>query len=173
MLLEKLESAGILQNPETLSRGERIICPGEMERNIYFIQDGAMRIFFVHDDEEYITRLAYSGDIITALDSFITKKPTDFYIEAIRSTTVRKASVEDYLRLMKTDAEMLEMWDSMLGLLVTQQMERERDLLIPSPAVRYERVVARSPKLFQEVPLKYIASYLRMTPETLSRILKS
>jgi hypothetical protein len=42
--------------------------------------------------------------------------------------------------------------------------------LINAPAERYERVLKRSPKLFQEVPNKYIANYLRMSPETLSRL---
>jgi len=54
-----------------------------------------------------------------------------------------------------------------------QQMERERDLLTSSPMERYLRVKDRSPQLFQEIPNKYIASYLRMTPETLSRLKKS
>ncbi len=52
-------------------------------------------------------------------------------------------------------------------------MEREQDLLINSPEERYRRVLKRSPQLFQEVPHKYIAAYLRMPPETLSRVKKA
>ena len=52
-------------------------------------------------------------------------------------------------------------------------LEREVDLITYSPQKRFERVFERSPQLFQEIPQKYIASYLRMTPETLSRILKN
>jgi len=62
---------------------------------------------------------------------------------------------------------------ALLETLVVQQMERELDLLTPSPLGRLARVQQRSPHLFQEIPLKYIASYLRMTPETLSRIRNS
>jgi CRP/FNR family transcriptional regulator, anaerobic regulatory protein len=61
----------------------------------------------------------------------------------------------------------------MLETLLTQQIEREVDLLTASPTERLSRVLKRSPNLFQEVPLKYIANYLRMTPETLSRIRNS
>lgn len=46
-------------------------------------------------------------------------------------------------------------------------LEREIDLLEPDPAQRYQMVLARSPQLFQHVPLRYIASYLRMSSETL------
>jgi len=45
-----------------------------------------------------------------------------------------------------------------------------RDRLEPSPLERYNAVLRRSPQLFQHVPLRHIASYLRMSPETLSRI---
>ena len=57
--------------------------------------------------------------------------------------------------------------------LILQQLEREKDILTSSPIERYKRVLKRSPQLFQEIPNKYIADYLRMTPETLSRIKKS
>jgi lipocalin len=56
---------------------------------------------------------------------------------------------------------------------VYQQIEREKDILTASPRERYLRVLKRSPQLFQEIPDKYIANYLRMSPETLSRMKKS
>ena len=62
---------------------------------------------------------------------------------------------------------------SLIENLIVQQLEREIDILTTSPEERYNRVLKRSPKLFQQIPAKYIASYLRMTPETLSRIRKS
>ncbi|MCH5683547.1 hypothetical protein LWM68_04255 [Niabella sp. W65] len=64
------------------------------------------------------------------------------------------------------------LWAAMLENLVLQQIEREKDLLIQSPKERYERVLKRSPQLFQEIANKYIAAYLRMSPETLSRLKK-
>ncbi len=66
-----------------------------------------------------------------------------------------------------------ELWNQVMEALIIQQFERECDLLIQAPQIRFKRVQERSPRLFQEVPLKYIASYLRMTPETLSRIQNS
>lgn len=58
------------------------------------------------------------------------------------------------------------------GLLVGE-INRELNLLINSPKERLERLLARSSQVFQEIPAKYIASYLRMAPETLSRLMKS
>ena len=59
-----------------------------------------------------------------------------------------------------------------MELLVYQQMEREIDLLTYSPQKRYERVLQRNPQLCQEIPSKYITSYLRMSPDLLSRLKK-
>ena len=77
------------------------------------------------------------------------------------------------MNLVKSSEENTKIWHLILGDLIFQQMERERDILTSSPIKRYKRVLSRSPQLFQEIPNKYIASYLRMTPETLSRIKKS
>lgn len=173
LLLAKLKEENLLKDEVKFSRGYRIIQSGEVEKYIYLVKDGAFKIFFIHDDEEYITRLAYTGDLVTALDSFINNEPTSFYIEALRASVVVRITKADYLRFIQSSSENIQLWNVLQTGLIYQQMEREKDLLIPSPQERYERVLARSPKLFQEVPLKYIAAYLRMTPETLSRIMNS
>ena len=67
----------------------------------------------------------------------------------------------------------MKQYIQLLELQITQQIDREIDILIPSPTERLNRVLKRSPNVFQHVPLKYIASYLRMKPETLSRIRNS
>lgn len=78
-----------------------------------------------------------------------------------------------YNQWIQAQPERVDAWMQILEQLIYQQLERELDLLIESPSERLNRVLKRSPNLFQEIPLKYIASYLRMTPETLSRLRKS
>ena len=78
-------------------------------------------------------------------------------------------SINKYL---ENDPTNLLLWKQILELLVYQQMEREIDLLTYSPQKRYERVLQRSPQLCQEIPSKYITSYLRMSPDLLSRLKK-
>lgn len=77
------------------------------------------------------------------------------------------------MKFVHANVENKILWNKILEYLILQQMEREVDILLASPKERYERVLRRSPQLFQEIPHKYIASYLRMTPETLSRLKKS
>lgn len=157
----------------TLKRNEYLKVGGSTDTNIYYVLSGSLKVFIIDEYEEHIIRFGYRDNFITALDSFITDQPSDFYIQAIKQTTLRAISKGSYQRIIHGKPENKLLWDTILEQLILQQMERERDILTTSPKARYERVLRRSPHLFQEVPHKYIASYLRMSPETLSRLKKS
>lgn len=158
---------------KVFSKGEYIIKQGQVEQSLYLILSGAVRVFHVTEFEEQTIRFGYEGSIITSLSSFITGKPSELYMEALRKTTLRIIARKQLYAAVNANADNQGQYIKLLEGLVVQQMEREIDLLTESPAKRLQRVLARSPNLFQEIPLKYIASYLRMTPETLSRIRNS
>ncbi|MEO6001463.1 MAG: Crp/Fnr family transcriptional regulator [Chitinophagaceae bacterium] len=156
-----------------ISKGELILAEGQIEKNLYFVETGAVRVFLLTELEEQTIRFGYKGSFINSLSSFIKETPSEFYIEAIRKSSIKIISKSNLLKLVNEDMTSLQQYISLLELLITQQIEREVDLLTVSPSDRLKRVLQRSPNLFQEIPLKYIASYLRMTPETLSRIRNS
>jgi CRP-like cAMP-binding protein len=158
---------------KTISKGEFLIKEGEVERNLYKIESGAVRVFYLSEFEEHTIRLGYEGSLITSLSSFIKGTPSEFYIDAIRKTTLKIISKDVLLKIVNESSESMKQYVALLETLITQQIEREIDLLVTSPTERLNRVLQRSPTLFQEIPLKYIASYLRMKPETLSRIRNS
>ena len=172
--IEKLkDSFAEIASEKTIVRGEFLIKEGEVEKNLYLIESGAIRVFYLTEFEEMTIRFGYKGSMINSLSSFIRGTPSEFYIDAIRKTNLKVISKESLMKLVNESNENLKQYAALLELLITQQIEREVDLLITSPTERLKRVLQRSPNLFQEIPLKYIASYLRMTPETLSRIRNS
>ncbi|PIF45269.1 CRP-like cAMP-binding protein [Chryseobacterium sp. 52] len=172
-MIQKLLDSGLHWEKKEFRRNEFLKISGTTDTDIYFVENGSVRIFMMDENEERIIRFGYTGNIIVSLDSFLSGKPSDFYIQAIKKTTVRTASKKDFYEFIQSGEENLKFWNRILEDLVLQQIEREKDLLINSPKERFERVLKRSPKLFQEVPNKYIANYLRMSPETLSRLKKS
>ena len=160
------------QKKISIDRNEYLKVKGSIDTNVYYVESGSLRIFVLDDYEEQTIRFGYKDNLIVSLDSFLTGSPSDFYIQAIKKTTVHiitKQQVDDFLL---TDSNKT-LWVSMLENLLVQQMEREVDILTSSPKERYERVLKRSPQLFQEIPLRHIANYLRMSAETLSRLRKS
>ncbi|MBR9919798.1 MAG: Crp/Fnr family transcriptional regulator [Bacteroidetes bacterium] len=169
-LKEEIDKAGLWVKTTTLKRNEFLKVRGSTDTNIYFVLSGSLRIYLEDEFEEHTIRFAYPGSIFASLDSFITGKPSPFYIQALKKCEVQVLPRQEFVAFIETRPELHQMWRQILEQLVVQQMEREVDLLTHSPAERYKRVLERSPHLFQEIPARYIASYLRMSPETLSRI---
>jgi len=159
-------------NQKIIPKGDFLLREGETEHNLYFIKTGAIRVFYLTEYEEHNIRFGYDGSFINSLSSFIKEKPSEFYIQAIRKTTLLVISKEKLREIINKNDDLLKQYCTLLETAITQQIDREIDILITSPSERLKRVLERSPTLFQHIPLKYIASYLRMKPETLSRIRK-
>ena len=156
----------------TLERNEFLKVKGSIDTNLYFIESGSLRIFVLDEYEEQTIRFGYKGNLIVSLDSFLTREPSELFIQAIKKTLVKvvtKQQIDNFLEIESNR----NLWIKILENLVIQQMEREVDILTNSPKKRYERVLKRSPQLFQEIPNRHIANYLRMSAETLSRLKKS
>ncbi|AWH86707.1 Crp/Fnr family transcriptional regulator [Flavobacterium album] len=173
-LLTAMQNAGLQwTEPVELKRGELLFSAGRADVPVYLLEQGTVRIVSQNDEETNTIRFAYKGSLFAAMDNLITGQPTLYTAEAIKQVSIRSIPRAAFLDFINSDRKHLELWNIILGYIIIGQLERETDLLTTSPRERYERVLRRSPQLFQEVPHKYIASYLRMTPETLSRLQKS
>jgi len=169
-LLNQIEEKDLWQETRIVTRNEYLSVKGKINTDLYYVSEGSLRIYVTDDAEEHTIRFGYKNSFLGALDSFITDQPTAYYIQALKRTELKVLSKDTFVNLVNATPENLKAWQQIMGQLIFQQMERELDLLTSSPQERYNRVLKRSPQLFQEIPNKYIASYLRMTPETLSRI---
>lgn len=173
VLSDKIEHLGLWEKKLVLSRNDYLKVKGSIDTNLYFVVSGSVRIYVIEEDEEHTIRFGYKDNFIAALDSFISEQSSDLYIQALKETQLKVIGKKAYLEFIQGTPENRKLWNIILEQLIFQQMERERDILISSPLERYRRVLKRSPQLFQQIPNKYIASYLRMSPETLSRLKKS
>ncbi len=172
--LEQLISTHHLWEDEKIfTRNSFLVTKGTINTLVFFITQGSCRVFINEGDEEKTIRFGYKNSFIVALDAYITNKPTYFHMQAIKQCHAKIISKATLEKLLQQDLTNTLLWQQILQALVYQQLEREVDILTTSPQERYNRVFTRSPQLFQEIPHKYIASYLRMTPETLSRLKKS
>lgn len=155
----------------TIYRNEFLKVKGSIDTNVYYVESGSLRIFVLDNYEEQTIRFGYKDNLIVALDSFLTGKPSDVFIQAMKKTVVKVVTKPQIDKFLETENNR-NLWIKILENLVIQQMEREIDILTNSPKERYERVLKRSPQLFQEIPNRHIANYLRMSAETLSRLKK-
>jgi CRP-like cAMP-binding protein len=172
-LIDNLNTQNLWDREIELKRNEYLKVKGSIDTNIYLVTNGSLRIFVIDEFEEHTIRFGYKNNLIASLDSFLNEQPSDFYIQALKKTTVKSINKKQFFSFIESSLENKKIWLAILENFVLQQMERERDILTSSPIERYNRVLKRSPQLFPDIPNKYLASYLRMTPETLSRIKKS
>jgi len=156
-----------------LSRGDFLIRQGQVERHTYFILSGAVAVKLFKANESHTIRFGYTGSFLNSIPSFFDDSPSHFDIVALKKTRLKAFAKGALFDLIESSHTYKEAYISVLEGLATQFVEREIDLLASSPAERYQRVLKRSPQLFEEIPLRHIADYLRMTPETLSRLRKS
>jgi CRP-like cAMP-binding protein len=173
LALAEEEAAALVQhwdNLRTINRNAFLISHGEIETNLYYVEEGAMRIFFPHDDEEICVGFAYADSLICSYPSFIDNKPSQYFIQALSKTKVISINRNSFYQLFDRFPKIERCWRMIEEQALLGKIEREVEMLTYTPEERATRLMARSPQLFQIVPKKYIASYLRMTPETLSRI---
>ncbi len=156
----------------TIDRNEFLKVKGSIDTNVYYVESGSLRIFVLDDYEEQTIRFGYKENLIVSLDSFLTGKPSDLFIQAIKKTVIKVVTKPQINKFLETEINR-NLWTKILENLVVQQLDREIDILTNSPKERYKRVLKRSPQLFQEIPNRHIANYLRMSAETLSRLKKS
>ncbi|WP_166920445.1 Crp/Fnr family transcriptional regulator [Flavobacterium poyangense] len=171
-LIHLIQQNNLVEKTITIERNEFLKVKGSVDTNIYYIEEGSLRIFVLDDAVERIIRFGYKNNIVVSIDSFLSESPSDFYIQAIKKTVVKVIPKKGFMDFVNRNEENLRLWVKIMEDLVLQQIEREKDILTSSPKERFERVLKRSPQLFQEIPNKHIANYLRMSPETLSRLKK-
>ncbi|MBV8254110.1 MAG: Crp/Fnr family transcriptional regulator [Chitinophaga sp.] len=146
---------------------------GETENYLTFVDRGLVR-FYVEDMEGNETTVGFSfeGWFLNVFSSFYTRKPSMYYGEILIETSLWRIHYDD-LQEMYNRLKIVER----IGRLATEQLvllksERELSFLTKSAEERYLDLFNKAPHLLQQVPLKYLASYIGVTPQALSRIRK-
>ena len=158
---------------KVVPRKDFLIQPNQREAALYFIKKGTFRIYYDIDDNEACVGFGYPNTLICDYPAFITGDVSKYYIQALSTAELISIPRNVFLKLIEEYPRIAKLWHKMTEQAFLGRIEREIDLLTPTPKERYIRLLKRSPHVFQFISNKYIASYLRMTPETLSRIQKS
>ncbi len=152
------------------SRGAFVCAVGQVEQHFYIVQHGVQRLSFPHDGNDVCVGFAYDGSWSGEYTSFVTRTPARFDVIAMTDSVLLGIHYDE-LQILFRELPVMERFGRLIleELLVGRAM-REIEQLSMSAEERYDRLLERSPHLLQLVPQKDIASYLRMTPETFSRL---
>ena len=150
-----------------------IVDKDEIENHISFIEKGIVRLLIPKKEEEEITfGFSFENEFISAYDSFLIQKPSKYQLETLVDTSLLSITYSDLQKVYQQTKI-----GNLIGRLVAEQLfilksNRALSLLNDSAEKRYLNLFTERPNLIKEIPLKYIASYIGVTPQSLSRIRK-
>lgn len=170
MTYDELDVLESLLVPIKYGKGEKILQEGEVCRNISYIEKGLIRQFYFKNGKEVTEHLGVDHSIFMCIESLFREEPTRLQVEALEPTLV--------YALPKAKLEAAAMRNVNIQMLYRKILEESlilsqvhADLVrFESAPNRYKRLCDLSPQVVLRAPLTYIANYLQMTPETLSRI---
>jgi len=152
-------------------KNEVLVEVGQVNQYMNFVEKGCVRIFFVRDDGLDLTRnITFENQFATGLASFISQKPSMEALQVLEDTHLLRISRVDFYYLLG----MFDSWEKFfrkyleyayLNNLSIYQREVMKDA-----AERYKELLSINAEIVKRLPNKIVASYLNMTPETLSRI---
>ncbi len=143
---------------------------GEVENHLSFIVKGIIRFYVPREESDLTFGFLFENEFVTGYDSFLTQIPSEYQIETLTETTLWQISREDlqevYARTNSGNIIGRKMAENMFLI----KSKRELSLLSKTAEERYLDLFSDRPKLLQQIPLKYIASHIGVTPQALSRI---
>jgi CRP-like cAMP-binding protein len=155
---------------QTIPKGTPIIKQGELVTKLYFLESGLLRIFINTEAKEVTQWISTPGYFLTEIGALYGKKPSRWSLEALTDAQVWSIGI-DSLTQLETDFPEWVKYERAFIVKCFETIEnRVFSHLALSAEERYNQFLLFAPELFNEVPLKYLASLLGMTPETLSRL---
>lgn len=170
MTYDELDVLESLLVPIKYGKGEKILQEGEVCRNISYIEKGLVRQFYFKNGKEVTEHLGVDHSIFMCIESLFKEEPTRLQVEALEPTLVYalpKAKLEA-AAMRNVNIQML--YRKILEESLIQSQIHADLVRFESAPNRYKRLCDLSPQVVLRTPLTYIANYLQMTPETLSRI---
>jgi CRP/FNR family transcriptional regulator, anaerobic regulatory protein len=153
-----------------LKAGEIILPIGAICKNAAIVVNGVTRNFFYKEDKEITSWFDFEGSFAGSLYSFYSQTPSIEGIESIVDSLLLELSFENFTLLTQKHPAFKQFRENVTNAFIANLEERGRIFQSCGAEERYEKFVKEHPNSIQKIPLKYIASFLGITPETLSRI---
>jgi CRP-like cAMP-binding protein len=152
-----------------LSKNEYLITEGKTCRHLYFLQQGALRGYYTLEGKEITHWFAFENDFVTSFHSFITQQPSVENIQLLEGSVLWRISKEILDGLLGEYHEIEKLVRVVYENYYIRLEERFINSHFKTASERYQDLLRQSPHIIERVPLGYIASYLGISQETLSR----
>lgn len=165
--LEKL--ASILVKNE-IKKGQNFLNEGEVCTQMGYVYKGLVRQYYYKNGKEMTEHFCCEEGVFICIESFLRQKPSRLVVEALENTIIYGIPHDPILKLAEECYEIEKVYRGLLeNSLILSQVKMDM-FRFESANERYNRLLREQPEIVRRAPLPYIASFLLMTPETLSRV---
>ena len=154
-------------------RKDFITKAGDVERFLYFVEEGIQRSFCIKEDKEHVMAFTYPPSVTGVPESFFTQQPSRYYLECLTDSTLIRISYSDHQKMLQKHRPLETLFRKSTEILLAGILDRHYELLALTIEERFRAFTKRSPHLLNMVPHKHIASYLRIDPSNFSKLLGS
>lgn len=141
----------------------------EVENYLNFITKGLVRKYYKKGKTEINTQISTEGHIIHAQESFHSRTPSEYFVEAIEACTMVSITYDDLEKIYSRSHKMERLGRLVITFTMVVKDRWQMNMIKLTPRERFLDFVNKNPELLQRVPQKYLASYLNIQPETFSR----
>ncbi|MDF2191443.1 Crp/Fnr family transcriptional regulator [Paraflavitalea sp. CAU 1676] len=153
-----------------LPKNEYLISQGRVCRHLYFLEQGCLRGYYNLDDKEITHWFGFENDFVTSFHSFITEVPAVENIQLMEGCVLWAITKERLTALFNDHHDIERLVRIAYEKYYIRLEERFVNAQFRTASERYLQLMEQSPHLLDRVPLGYIAAYLGISQETLSRI---
>lgn len=145
---------------------------GDVSKHILLIEKGCVRSWFNNDGDDITFQFFFEGSFVSSFESFRKNLPSLFNLETIEPTILHRVHKDEITKAMENFPELKDAVNELLSSRLYHYQQLFLSRIKNSPQRRYEELAKKNPGIFTRVPHHYIASYLGITPVSLSRIRK-
>ncbi len=143
---------------------------GQTENYLSFIEKGIIRFYIPGIERDLTFNFVFDNTFVSAYDSFLTQAPSPYCVETLSDTVLWRISYADLQTVYRETAAGNAIGRKAGEDLYLKKSQRELSLLNETAEDRYLNILTEQPRLLRQIPLKFIASYIGVTPQALSRI---
>lgn len=155
---------------KSIKKGDFILNYGEVCRHIYFVNSGFIRIYYYKNGKSITEWFAGKKHFFFSITSYFDETPSNLIIEAIEDTEIISLSKIGLEKYRKTNFEIANLNIEFFSGSLKLSQKRMESLQFETAKQRYFNLLKVQPEIINKVPLQFIASFLGITQETLSRI---
>ncbi|RYE35974.1 MAG: Crp/Fnr family transcriptional regulator [Sphingobacteriaceae bacterium] len=168
---EQMELALSYFKPSDHAKSKLLVCEGKVGKHMNFVVQGCLRIYFIRDDGQEATRhFAFENQFATGLASFITQLPSKEYIQVMEDSKLLRIARKDFYYLLNVIPAWEKFYRFYLENAYINNLNIYQREITKDAELRYKELLERNPEVVRRLSNKVVASYLNMSPETLSRM---